>query len=191
MVTLLSKLMLLFNFLSVVSILICCWKASQLCFRIIRHLIQLLVLGSRLLFLAMKSTGGKLLVFQSVLPSVGIVALSAREDEGRTNISAGEKVSVDVFITTQSYVDIASISVIPRTTGGQVCYYHPFSALSNPAKLYNDLRWNVTRPQGFEVVMRVRNSQGLQVMGISVSESQQMWTYLLFVSSPYPHFLSI
>ena len=30
------------------------------------------------------------------------------------------QVCVDVFITTQTYVDIASISVIPRTTGGQV-----------------------------------------------------------------------
>ncbi|MED6150036.1 hypothetical protein PIB30_068249 [Stylosanthes scabra] len=138
-------------------------------------------------FLAMKSTGGKLLVFQSVLPSLGICALSAREAEGRTNISAGEKeahkllqpadkafkelavefaeyqVCVDVFVTTQTYVDIASISVIPRTTGGQVYYYYPFSALSDPAKLYNDLRWNITRPQGFEAVMRVRCSQGIQV----------------------------
>lgn len=138
-------------------------------------------------FLALKSTGGKLLVFQSVLPSVGIGALSAREAEGRSNISAGEKethkllqsadktlkamaiefaeyqVCVDVFITTQTYVDIASISVIPKTTGGQVYYYYPFSALSDPAKLYNDLRWNITRPQGFEAVMRVRCSQGIQV----------------------------
>ncbi|KAJ6359922.1 hypothetical protein OIU77_004014 [Salix suchowensis] len=109
-------------------------------------------------FLAMKNTGGKLLVFQSVLPSVGIGALSAREAEGRSNISAGEKeahkllqpadktlkemaiefaeyqVCVDVFITTQTYVDIASISVIPKTTGGQVYYYYPFSAVSDPAK---------------------------------------------------------
>ncbi|KAL5070735.1 hypothetical protein RYX36_021622 [Vicia faba] len=138
-------------------------------------------------FLAMKDTGGKLMVFQSVLPSIGIGALSAREAEGRTNISAGEKeahkllqpsdktlkdlavelaeyqVCVDVFVTTQTYVDIASISAIPRTTGGQVYYYYPFSALSDPAKLYNDLRWNVTRPQGFEAVMRVRCSQGIQV----------------------------
>ncbi|XP_074291455.1 protein transport protein SEC24 C-like isoform X2 [Silene latifolia] len=138
-------------------------------------------------FLAMKSTGGKLLVFQSVLPSVGIGALSAREAEGRANVSTGDKeaqkllqpadktlremaielaeyqVSVDVFLTTQSYVDIASISVVPRTTGGQVYYYYPFSSLSDTAKLYNDLRWNVTRPQGFEAVMRVRCSQGIQV----------------------------
>ncbi|KAJ0798067.1 putative Zinc finger, Sec23/Sec24-type, sec23/Sec24, trunk domain, sec23/Sec24, helical [Helianthus annuus] len=147
--------------------------------------------GIKAAFMAMKSTGGKLLVFQSVLPSVGIAALSAREAEGRSNISAGEKephkllqpvdntlktmaielaeyqVCVDVFLTTQSYMDIASISIIPRTTGGQVYYYHPFSALSDPAKLYNDLRWNVTRPQGFEAVMRVRCRQGLQVQEYS------------------------
>ncbi|XVF36919.1 hypothetical protein REPUB_Repub19eG0100500 [Reevesia pubescens] len=141
--------------------------------------------------LAMKSTGGKLLVFQSVLPSAGIGALSSREAEGRTNISAGEKeahkllqpadkilktmaiefaeyqVCVDVFVTTQTYVDIASISVIPRTTGGQVYYYYPFSAVSDSAKLYNDLRWNIARPQGFEAVMRVRCSQGIQVQDYS------------------------
>ncbi|CAI9754037.1 unnamed protein product [Fraxinus pennsylvanica] len=138
-------------------------------------------------FLAMKSSGGKLLVFQSVLSSIGIGSLSAREAEGRSNKTAGEKeaqkllqpvdktlktmaiefaeyqVCVDLFITTQTYVDIASISVVTRTTGGQVYYYYPFSALSDPAKLYNDLRWNVTRPQGFEAVMRVRCSQGIQV----------------------------
>lgn len=30
------------------------------------------------------------------------------------------QVCVDVFLTTQTFVDIASISVVPRTTGGQV-----------------------------------------------------------------------
>lgn len=126
-------------------------------------------------------------MFQSALPSIGIGALSAREAEGRANISSGDKeahkllqpadktfremalelaeyqVCVDVFLTTQSYIDIASISIVPRTTGGQVYYYYPFSALSDTAKLCNDLRWNVSRPQGFEAVMRVRCSQGLQV----------------------------
>ncbi|XP_075480744.1 protein transport protein SEC24 C-like isoform X2 [Primulina tabacum] len=142
-------------------------------------------------FLAMKSTGGKLLVFQSVLPSIGMGSLATREAEGRTNVSAGEKeahklfqpadkslktmaiefaeyqVSVDLFVTTQTYVDITSLSVVPRTTGGQVYYYYPFSALSDPAKLYNDLRWNITRPQGFEAVMRVRCSQGIQIQEYS------------------------
>lgn len=73
------------------------------------------------------------------------------------------QVCVDIFLPTQTYVDIASISVIPKTTGGQVYLYYPFSAVSDPAKLYNDLRWNVTRPQGFEAVMRVRCSKGIEV----------------------------
>ena len=48
----------------------------------------------------------------------------------------------------------------------QVYYYYPFSTVSDPAKLCNYLRWNVTRPQGFEAVMRVRCSQ------VSFSSSQ-------------------
>ncbi|KAG6535448.1 hypothetical protein ZIOFF_000421 [Zingiber officinale] len=118
-------------------------------------------------FLALKPTGGKLLVFQSVLPSVGIGSLSSREAEGRTNVPASDKVCVDIFVTTQTFVDIASISIIPRTTGGQVYYYYPFSALSDPGKLYNDLKWNISRPQGFEAVMRVRCSRGLEVQEYS------------------------
>ncbi|KVI01183.1 Sec23/Sec24 beta-sandwich, partial [Cynara cardunculus var. scolymus] len=126
-------------------------------------------------FLAMKSTGGKLL--SCLLLALGLFLLERlKEEEAHRLLQpvdrtlktmaiefAEYQVSVDVFITTQSYVDIASISVVPRTTGGQMYYYHPFSALSDPAKLYNDLRWNVTRPQGFEAVMRVRCSQGVQV----------------------------
>ncbi|KAF8646424.1 hypothetical protein HU200_065851 [Digitaria exilis] len=67
-------------------------------------------------FLAMKSTGGKLLVFQ-----------------------------VRLGITCEVY------------------YITRFLLSSDPAKLYNDLRWNISRPAGFEAVMRVRCSQGLQV----------------------------
>ncbi|CAM6106579.1 unnamed protein product [Calypogeia fissa] len=135
-------------------------------------------------FLAMKSTGGKLLVFQSVLPSVGVGALTPRQSAGRLG---GEKeylkllqpsdkilktmaiefaefqVCVELFVMSLDYVDIMSLAVVPRTTGGQVYYYHPFSAVADSAKLYNDLRWNVTRPQGLEAVMRVRCSEGLQV----------------------------
>uniref|UniRef100_A0A6N2KV51 Zinc finger Sec23/Sec24-type domain-containing protein n=1 Tax=Salix viminalis TaxID=40686 RepID=A0A6N2KV51_SALVM len=126
-------------------------------------------------FLAMKNIGGKLLSY--LLLALGPFLLERlREEEAHKLLQPADKtlkemaiefaeyqVCVDVFITTQTYVDIASISVIPKTTGGQVYYYYPFSAVSDPAKLYNDLRWNVTRPQGFESVMRVRCSQGIQI----------------------------
>ncbi|KAK9285504.1 hypothetical protein L1049_024698 [Liquidambar formosana] len=41
------------------------------------------------------------------------------------------QVCVEIFITTQTYVDIASISVIPRTTGGQVLIIDSFVVLCN------------------------------------------------------------
>ncbi|GJN12878.1 hypothetical protein PR202_ga31198 [Eleusine coracana subsp. coracana] len=122
-------------------------------------------------FLAIKSTGGKLLVFQSGRSNISMADKEAHKllqpvDKNLKTMAlefAEYQVCVDVFLTTQSYVDIASISVVPNTTGGRVYYYYPFSALSDPAKLFNDLRWNISRPQGFEAVMRVRCSQGLQV----------------------------
>ncbi|KAH7387746.1 hypothetical protein KP509_16G039000 [Ceratopteris richardii] len=137
--------------------------------------------------LAIKSNGGKLIIFQSGFPSVGFAALTARDPDSRKGPPPGEKdlskllqpvdktlktlaielaelqVSCDLFLTTQEYVDVASLAVVPATTGGQMYYYYPFSATSDSAKLYNDLRWNLTRPQGLEAVMRVRCSQGLQV----------------------------
>jgi protein transport protein SEC24 len=54
----------------------------------------------------------------------------------------------------------------PLTAHGfwnQIYFYHGFQARVDSAKLYNDLRWNVTRPQGLEAVMRVRCTQGLQL----------------------------
>jgi len=61
----------------------------------------------------------------------------------------------------------------------QVYCYYPFSALSDPPKLYNDLRWNITRPQGFEAVMRVRCSQ-VMFCGRELCPSQiSAWGYLI------------
>jgi hypothetical protein len=69
------------------------------------------------------------------------------------------QVAVDVFVTAQGYVDVTSLSVLPRLTGGSLYSYQPFNAAVDSAKLFNDLRWNLTRPQGLEAVMRVRCSQ--------------------------------
>ncbi|GBG63774.1 hypothetical protein CBR_g39318 [Chara braunii] len=142
-------------------------------------------------YLALKPTGGRLLVFQSVLPTIGVGALRGRESEAKSSSVAtatGDKkethklllpadptfkklatefaefqVSVDLFLTSLAYVDVASLSVLPKTTGGQVYYYSPFAAAVDSSKIYNDLRWNLTRPQGFEAVLRVRCSRGLSV----------------------------
>ena len=60
--------------------------------------------------------------------------------------------------------------------------------MSSIAKLYNDLRWNVSRPQGFEAVMRVRCSQvnkekGASRLGFSFI-LDKIYTCFLGSSSP-------
>ncbi|MFS8033511.1 putative sec23/Sec24, trunk domain, von Willebrand factor A-like domain superfamily [Helianthus anomalus] len=101
--------------------------------------------------------------FGAVLPCVGFGAFSVREAEGRTYICAGEKEPHKLLQPVDKTLKTMAIVYAEY----QMYYYHPFYGLFGPAKLYNDLRWNVTRPQGFEAVIRVRCSQGLQVQEYS------------------------
>lgn len=43
-------------------------------------------------------------MWSTVMPSIGTGALSAREAEGRTNTSAGEKVSIDDILVFFNYM---------------------------------------------------------------------------------------
>ena len=58
------------------------------------------------------------------------------------------QVSVDLFVLTRSQsVDLASIAPLCGTTAGQLYHYCPFVSPADDDQLYNDLRWNVQRPQ--------------------------------------------
>lgn len=57
------------------------------------------------------------------------------------------QVGVDIFVLAQTYVDIASLGQLCRTTGGQLYSYGKFDARSDTAQLFNDLRWCLIRPQ--------------------------------------------
>jgi Sec23/Sec24 trunk domain len=57
------------------------------------------------------------------------------------------QVSVDVFAVSQTYVDLATLGTLCETTGGEVYHYAPFNARLDFDQLWNDLRWNVIRPQ--------------------------------------------
>jgi protein transport protein SEC24 len=62
-----------------------------------------------------------------------------------------------------SAVDVATLGVLPRLTGGSLYRYPGFNVQQDFAQLHNDLRWNFIRPQGLEAVMRVRASSGLGI----------------------------
>jgi len=128
--------------------------------------------------------GGKLLVFQSTLPSIGAGRLLSRDDARGYEANSKEhelrnpadnfyksmaaecsrqQVCVDVFTTSVPYADIASMCVLPKYTGGDIRYYPQFSLAKDAVKFKTELTRNLTRDVAWESVCRVRCSKGFRV----------------------------
>lgn len=126
---------------------------------------------------------GKLLVFHSSLPTSNAPGrLQNREDRkllggekekvilspqnnvynnlGQDCVLAG--CSVDLFIFNNSYIDLATIGQVARLTGGEIYKYTYFQADIDGGRVIADVIKNVSRPIGFEAVMRVRTSAGIR-----------------------------
>jgi len=134
---------------------------------------------------ALTATGGKITCFLSTLPTFGPGKLHMRDDgKGRdtdaerrlfttehpgfkktanTMISAG--IGVDFFLASPGggYVDVATIGHVARLTGGEVFFYPNFIAPRDSLKMMNEIEHAVTREIGFQALMKVRCSNGLQV----------------------------
>ncbi|CAL9699325.1 unnamed protein product [Knipowitschia caucasica] len=70
--------------------------------------------------------------------------------------------SVDLFLFPNQYVDVATLAVVPVSTGGSVYKYTYFQAQSDQEQFLNDLRRDVQKPMGFDAVLRVRTSTGIR-----------------------------
>ncbi|EOD29127.1 secretory protein 24B [Emiliania huxleyi CCMP1516] len=130
--------------------------------------------------LLLAPTGGRVLVFSHTLPSVGPLKLVHRDDvrtygtekeqallqpadSGWTALAAAlaaVHASVSTFhFTTSNFVDMSSTAPLSRLTGGQLYHYANAAPESRDAEIWRCL----TRPFGYEGVMRVRTSRGLRV----------------------------
>uniref|UniRef100_A0A8C2AP31 SEC24 homolog C, COPII coat complex component n=1 Tax=Cyprinus carpio TaxID=7962 RepID=A0A8C2AP31_CYPCA len=69
---------------------------------------------------------------------------------------------VDLFLFPNQYVDVATLGVVPTSTGGSIYKYTYFQASSDQERFLNDLRRDVQKPMGFDAVMRVRTSTGIR-----------------------------
>ena len=129
--------------------------------------------------------GGRLMVFLTSLPRVGVLALRPRESgrppserdvldvltvppdaKGYSTLAqdAAEcQVSIDIFSLSQGYVDLATLGTLCAETSGSLHRYNPFVPAADVARFHNDLRWSLVRPQGFEAVARLRVSAGIAV----------------------------
>ncbi|KAF5301407.1 hypothetical protein FQA39_LY02136 [Lamprigera yunnana] len=130
------------------------------------------------------STGGRITVFQSTLPTLGPGALSVREDPNqRAGIEvhhlnpandfykrlalecSGQQIAVDLFIINSQYVDLATISGISRFSGGCIHHFPLFKAsrILHAETFERNLKRYLTRKIGFEAVMRIRCTRGLSI----------------------------
>ncbi|KAA0724984.1 Protein transport protein [Triplophysa tibetana] len=126
---------------------------------------------------------GKLFIFHSSLPIAEAPGkLKNREDKklvgtdkekslfqpqvGFYNTLAKECVAqgccVDLFLFPNQYVDVATLGVVPTSTGGSIYKYTYFQAPTDQERFLNDLRRDVQKPMGFDAVMRVRTSTGIR-----------------------------
>lgn len=79
---------------------------------------------------------------------------------GQDCVGAG--VSVDLYLFNNSYVDVATIGQVARLTGGSVSKYTYFQADIDGPRVIGDLILHLSRPIGFDGVMRVRTSTGVR-----------------------------
>ncbi|KAJ3806643.1 protein transporter SEC24 [Lentinula aff. lateritia] len=136
-------------------------------------------------FKLMVPIGGKIIALSSSLPSIGVGALKNREDPKILGTSkesgllqaaspfyktfaiecSRAQVSVDMFLFSSAYQDVASLSCLPHYTSGQTYYYPAFNAArtEDALKFAHEFGEVLAMPIMLEVIMRVRASRGLRM----------------------------
>lgn len=133
--------------------------------------------------MVMCQLGGKLLIFQNTLPSLGVGRLRLRGDDIRVYGTDKEhalrvaedpfykqmaadftkyQICVNVYALSDKYTDIASLGTLAKYTGGQVYYYPSFHSAIHNEKLRHELSRDLTRETAWEAVMRIRCGKGVR-----------------------------
>lgn len=77
--------------------------------------------------------------------------------------AAEHQVSVDLFVMSQGYADVATLGVLCSHSAGSLFHWPAWQPQQDADEFFNDLRWTVMRPQALEAVGRLRCSRGLAV----------------------------
>lgn len=129
--------------------------------------------------------GGKIIALSSSLPTLGTGALKPRDDpkllgtsKESTLLTAANnfyktfaiecsksQVSVDMFLFSSTYTDVATLSCLPRYTAGQTYLYPGFNASrgEDAIKFATEFGKSLASPIGLEAVIRVRASRGIRM----------------------------
>ncbi|KAL2753182.1 hypothetical protein ACRALDRAFT_1077646 [Sodiomyces alcalophilus JCM 7366] len=134
---------------------------------------------------ALEETGGKIICSCTALPTWGPGRLFLRDDgkhpggevdkklyttehpawKKTTEKMSAAGIGADFFLAAPAggYLDIGTIGHVAATTGGETFYYPNFIGARDNTKLSEEIKHAVTRETGFQVLMKVRCSTGLQV----------------------------
>ncbi|KAI7862769.1 Sec23/Sec24 trunk domain-containing protein [Spinellus fusiger] len=133
-------------------------------------------------FEALKVSGGKLHLFQTVLPSMGPGALKHKEDDkpyatekekqffqpqspfyatiGKECVQKG--ICVDLWLFPSSSMEMNTLGVLSALTGGDTHSYPDFDKTHSEHLVYA-VQHSLTREQGYNAALRVRCSNGISV----------------------------
>jgi protein transport protein SEC24 len=135
-------------------------------------------------FTVMKNIGGKMSVFQSVLPNLGDGALKPREQANLMGTPAEIKlllpdntwykdtavefsraqISVDLYLFPRSYMDVATLAELPKLTSGSLFSHVAFDAARDGARLAAQLTQCLCQETAWEAVMRIRCTKGMRLV---------------------------
>lgn len=130
--------------------------------------------------------GGKLICFTATLPNIGEGKLTLRDEashsgkpkESQMLLSNADKfyksfavecnsaqVTVDLFLTSAKYQDVASLANLPRFTAGQTHFYPAWSCAKaeDVTKLSREVSEHLSMDIALEAVLRVRGSTGIRM----------------------------
>ena len=134
-------------------------------------------------YTVMKAVGGKMCVFQSVMPNLGDGALKPRENHRMMGTPdevtmlrpsatfykdtalefSKNHISVDMFLFPSQYIDIASMAELPKVTAGSMHSYVAFNLERDGPKYESELYRRLTQPTAFEAVLRIRCTKGMRI----------------------------
>ncbi|WVO17019.1 protein transporter SEC24 [Cryptococcus depauperatus] len=129
--------------------------------------------------------GGKIIALSATLPTIGEGSLKARDDPKLMGTSkesqllnaqnnwyktfaiecSKNQVSVDMFLFSGAYTDVATLGCLPRYTSGQTYIYPAFNASrqEDAIKFASEFGKVLAEPIMLEAVIRVRASRGIRM----------------------------
>jgi protein transport protein SEC24 len=134
-------------------------------------------------FTVMKQVGGKMCVFQSIMPNLGDGGLKQRENQSlmgtpnevkllRPEVPwykdtaiefSRQQISVDMFLFPYHYMDMAALGELPKMTSGSLHSYVMFNYEKDGQRFEEQLNKVLTQETAFEAVMRIRCTKGMKI----------------------------